>query len=154
MKTSSSSVNWTDLTAATILSVAALVAMLWLVPNHTEPPYSENDIAPAMFPMVSAAIILILSVGLGLTSVLRRVGASGDLPAQVVLLELGVWCAIGLVIHFALPQLGFVPLAIAIVFLGGLFVRYRTWWLSALLAIGFAFVVDFGAWQIFTVDLP
>lgn len=154
MSLSRSSVNWTDLTAASVLSVAALICLLWLVPNHTEPPYSENDIAPAMFPMAAAAIVLILSVGLGLTA-LRRPGTKKTaLPGRLILLELAAWGAIGLTIHFALPQVGFVPLAISIVFLGGLFVRYRSWWISAVLAVGLALIVDFGAWQIFTVDLP
>lgn len=150
----SSSTRLTDLTAAVVLSTAALVCLLWLVPNHTEPPYSENDIAPAMFPMISAALVLILSVGLGLTAALRSRAATDNLPGRLVLLELAMWCGVGLTIHFALPRLGFVPLAFAIVFLGGLFVRYEKWWLSGLLAVLFALVVDLGAWQIFTVDLP
>ncbi|MFK7751871.1 MAG: tripartite tricarboxylate transporter TctB family protein [Sedimentitalea sp.] len=154
MSTAVPSTRWTDLTAAAVLAAAALVCLLWLIPNHTEPPYSENDIAPAMFPMISAALVLILSVGLGLTAVMRPRETGDDLPGRLILLEIAVWCAVGLAIHFALPRLGFVPLAIAIVFLGGFFVRYQKWWLSALLAIGFAVVVDFGAWQIFTVDLP
>ena len=154
MSNARSPINWIDLTAAAVLSAAALVCLLWLVPNHTEPPYSENDIAPAMFPMVSAAIVLILSVGLGFTAVLRPAADKDATPGHLVLIEIAVWCAVGLAIHFSLPQFGFVPLAIAIVFLGGLFVRYRAWWISALLAVGFTLAVDYGAWQIFTVDLP
>ena len=144
----------TEIAAAILLMAAALVAVFWLVPASTEPATSEFDIAPAFFPMLAAGLVFLLSLAMVVVRLTRRVVSSIELAGPVILGELAVWCAAGVVIWFALPVLGFIPTSILVVALGGVLTGYRQWWVLAVLAVLFSVMVDFGAWQIFTVDLP
>ena len=144
----------TEIAAALVLMAAALFALLWLIPNHTEPARSELDISPAFFPMLAAGLVLMLSFAMIAVRLTKAVAASIDLSGPAILTELAIWCGAGLAIWFALPAIGFILTSIAVVVLGGLATGYRNWWVLGTLALLFSVVVDFGAWQIFTVDLP
>lgn len=143
-----------DIGAGVVLAAASLVALFWLIPNHTQPAMSELDISPGLFPTVAAGLVLALSIGMIVQRSVRRPVLAAELSGGKILIELAVWTIAGLAIFLALPTIGFLPVAFAIVALGGLAVRYRTWWLLGLIAVLFPVAVDFGAWQIFTVDLP
>ena len=131
----------TEIAAAFALTAAALFALFWLIPNNTEPARSELDISPAFFPMLTAGLVLFLS----LVMLVAR-------PA--ILSEVVVWCGASVAIWFALPVIGFIPTSIAVVILVGLATGYQKWWVLGAMAILFSITVDFGAWQVFTVDLP
>lgn len=144
----------TEIAAALVLTAAALVALVWLIPNNTEPARSELDISPAFFPMLAAGLVLVLSLAMIAVRLTRAVKASVTMSGPSILGELAVWCCAGVGIWFALPVIGFIPTSIVVVVLGGLATGYRKWWVLAVLAVLFAVIVDFGAWQVFTVDLP
>ncbi len=144
----------TEIAAAFILMVAALFALFWLIPNHTEPARSELDISPAFFPMLAAGLVLALSSAMIVVRLARRVVTSVELPGPAILVEIAVWLGAGMAIWFALPAIGFIPTSVVVVTLGGLAIGYRTWWVLVLLAVSFSIIVDVGAWQVFTVDLP
>ena len=131
----------TEIAAAFALTAAALFALFWLIPNNTEPARSELDISPAFFPMLTAGLVLFLSLVMLVSG-----------PA--ILSEVVVWCGASVAIWFALPVIGFIPTSIAVVILVGLATGYQKWWVLGAMAILFSITVDFGAWQVFTVDLP
>jgi hypothetical protein len=84
----------------------------------------------------------------------RAVQSTVELPGPAILVEIVIWWGAGLAIWFVLPVIGFIPTSVIVVVLGGLATGYRRWWVLITLAVVFSLFVDFGAWQIFTVDLP
>ena len=143
-----------EIAAAIVLMAAAVFALFWLVPNHTEPASSELDIAPAFFPMLAAGVVLVLSFAMIVVRLTRQVTSSVELSGKTILREAALWCATGVLIWFALPVIGLISTSILVVLLGGFVTGYKRWWVLATLAVVFSVLVDFGAWQIFTVDLP
>lgn len=144
----------TEIAAAAVLAAAAAFAMIWLIPAHTQPASSDLDIAPAFFPMLAASIVLVLSLAMIVVRLTRDVASLVTFSARRVLVELVIWAGVALAIRLALTSLGFLPTAILVVALGGIAVGFRRWWVLGLLAVVFSAVVDVGAWQIFTVDMP
>lgn len=144
----------TEIAAAFVLIAAALFAIFWLIPNNTEPARSELDISPAFFPMLAAGLVLMLSLTMVVVRLTRTIAANVALSGPAILAELAIWCGAALAIWLALPAIEFIPTSIAIVILGGVATGYRNWWVLGTLAILFPIIVDFGAWHVFTVDLP
>ena len=144
----------TEIAAAFVLTAATLFALFWLIPNNTEPARSELDISPAFFPMLAAGLVLLLSLAMIVVRLTRAVVATAELSGPAILSEVVVWCGASVAIWFALPVIGFIPTSIAVVILVGLATEYRKWWVLGAMAILFSIIVDFGAWQVFTVDLP
>lgn len=58
----------TDLIAGLAMSVFSLFLLLWLIPVHTSPPQSENNLSPAFLPSVTAAVMLALCLLLALVT--------------------------------------------------------------------------------------
>ncbi len=144
----------TEIAAALVLTAAAVFALVWLVPENTEPARSDLDISPAFFPMLAAGLVLVLSLTMMAVRLTRAVAATAELSGPAILREAAVWCGAGLAIWFVLPAIGFIPTSIGVVVFGGWATGYRNWWVLVTLAIVFSLIVDFGAWQIFIVDLP
>ena len=131
-----------------------MFCLFWLVPENTQPAASDLDISPGLFPSVAAGVVLALSVGMIVHRLVRRSDLEGPLAGGTILIELVVWAAVAVAVRLALPSIGFLPVAVAILAVGGVAVRYRTWWILRLLAVLFPLIVDIGAWHVFTVDLP
>ncbi len=143
-----------DIAAGGVLAIAAGICLLWLIPEHTQPGTSDDDIAPGSFPTLAALIVLVLALAMMAHRLVRRPALAAELPGLHIAAEIGIWAAIASAVVVALPLAGFLPTAMALILTGGLAARYRTWWAVGLLAFVFPFVVDAGAWHLFTVDLP
>ncbi|MGB7244736.1 MAG: tripartite tricarboxylate transporter TctB family protein [Sulfitobacter sp.] len=144
----------TEIAAAALLVGAALFALLWLIPNHTQAPTTANDVSPAFFPRLAALVVLFLALTMIAVRLTRNVVASVNLPGPAILREMLIWAVAGVVIFILLPVIGFVPTSTLTIAVAAAAAGYRRWLVIAVLAIAFSFLVDFGAWQIFTVDLP
>ena len=144
----------TEIAAAAFLAVAAVVALVWLIPNNTQPAASDLDISPAFFPMLAAVVVLFLSLAMIAVRLSRQVQSSIGVSGRMIMIEVVIWGGVAAAIWFALPMIGFVPVSVFVILLGGVAVGYRRWWVLGLLAVVFSVTVDVGAWQIFTVDLP
>lgn len=140
--------------SAGVLAVASLFCLLWLVPNHTQAAMSPGDISPAFFPMAAALTVLILCVGMFLSRLTKSSATPADLSGMTILSETGIWLVAATALFIVLPVIGFIPTSIATIALSSIAIHYKRWWIIAVLAVAFTLVVDFGAWQIFTVDLP
>lgn len=140
-----------DIAAGLFLAVLSVFALVWLIPNHTQPADSQFDVAPGFFPNLAAGAVLLLS-GLLL---LRRWGQapSGGGGARIVL-EFVVWCALSVAVMLALSHIGFLIMAPVVIAGAMLFSGSRNWWLIAAMTILFPLAVKWAAWFIFTVDLP
>ena len=147
-----------EIASSCVLVLASLVTLFWLIPSHTNASAASYDVSPAFIPLVSAYMVLALSA-IHLALSLRRYGAGragavADPRARHILIDTTIWLVICVAIQLGLAWLGFLvvgPAAIA----GGLyFAGQRNWWVITALAIVIPVLIDFAAWQVFTVDLP
>ena len=150
----SSSIFQTEIVTAACLAAVATLALLWLVPVNTQPAASELDISPAFFPMLAATLVLVLSVALIAELVFLSAKSTASHSIKTIVSELVIWGAVTFVMLACLPKVGFIAVSTTVIVLGGIAMGYRRWWALTLLAIVFSLTVDFGAWKIFTVDLP
>lgn len=143
-----------DILVGLILIAISLLALFWLIPVHTEGVSSQNDLPPAFFPSAAATVVLVLATALIGHRLIRRPDVPRTLPGSQILLEIGIWSTIALFAVLALPVIGFLPVSALLILAGGWAAHYRRWRVLVPLAILFPAVVDFSAWQIFTVALP
>ena len=151
---SSKSVFRTEIATAACLAAVAILALVWLVPVNTQPAASELDISPAFFPMLAAALVLFLSLALIAELFFLGAKTTANHSSKTIVSELVIWAVVTFVIWACLPKVGFIAVSTTVIVLGGIAMGYRRWWVLTLLAIVFSLTVDFGAWKIFTVDLP
>ena len=150
----SSSIFRTEIATAVCLAAVAILALVWLVPVDTQPAASELDISPAFFPMLAATLVLVLSLALIAELVFLSAKSTASHSIKTIVSELVIWGAVTFVMLACLPKVGFIAVSTTVIVLGGIAMGYRRWWVLTLLAIVFSVIVDFGAWKIFTVDLP
>ncbi|MEC8462670.1 MAG: tripartite tricarboxylate transporter TctB family protein [Pseudomonadota bacterium] len=150
----SSAVLRTEIATAACLAAVATLAAVWLVPVNTQPAASELDISPAFFPMLAATLVLVLSLALIAELVFLGAKATSSHSSKTIVSELVIWGAGSFFIWVCLPEIGFIAVSTIVIILGGIALGYRRWWALTILAIVFSLTVDFGAWKIFTVDLP
>ena len=149
-----SSIFRTEIATAACLAAVATLALVWLVPVNTQPAASELDISPAFFPMLAATLVLVLSLALIAELVFLSAKSTASHSIKTIVSELVIWGAVTFVMLACLPKVGFIAVSTTVIVLGGIAMGYRRWWALTLLAIVFSLTVDFGAWKIFTVDLP
>ncbi|MEM8812707.1 MAG: tripartite tricarboxylate transporter TctB family protein [Pseudomonadota bacterium] len=144
-----------DLTAGILLFALAVFALTWLVPNHTEPSFSDHDVAPGFFPSMSAWAVLGLSAVL-IASGLRRIMIGGARVGRdvSVLVDLGSWVILASLAVVGFGALGFLWTAPPLIAVGMVLAGSRKIWLILAVAILFPLLIDFAAFQLFTVDLP
>ncbi len=140
-----------DIAAGLCLAALSVFALVWLIPNHTQPADSQFDVAPGFFPNLAAGAVLLLS---GLLLLRRWSQAAGGGGGARIVLELAVWCALSVAIMLALSHIGFLIMAPVVIAGAMLFSGNRNWWLIAAMTVIFPLVVKWAAWFIFTVDLP
>jgi len=145
----------TDLVAGLFLALCATVALVWLIPNHTQAAMSEFDVSPGFFPKLAAWAVLVLSLGLVARQIprLRHVAGRG-IAGRAVLVDIAGWSVVAFFSILALAKIGFLFVAPVLIVAGMLVAGNRTYWMIIGLAVVFPVLVDQAAWYIFTVDLP
>ena len=143
-----------DSMVAVVLAASAAYALFWFIPENTQPAMSEHDAAPGFFPSLAAVTVLALSLGMVVHRALRRPKSSTMLSGRVVLAETAIWCGLSAAIVAGLSWLGFLTTAIALIAIGMLAAGCRNWILGGAISVLFPLIVSFGAWHLFTVELP
>lgn len=145
----------TDLVAGLFLALCALVALVWLIPSHTQAAMSEFDVSPGFFPNLAAWAVLVLSLGLVARQVPRlKLLAGRGTAGRFVLIDIAAWSVVAMFSIFALAKIGFLFVAPVLIVSGMLASGNRAYWMIIGLAVLFPVLVDQAAWYIFTVDLP
>ena len=144
----------TDSMVAAVLAAAAAFALVWLIPENTQPAMSEHDAAPGFFPSVAASIVLVLSLGLIVHRALRRPALPSMPSGRIVLAEAAIWSGLSVAVIAGLSRLGFVPTAVALVAIGMLAAGCRSRILLIAIPVLFPLIASQGAWHLFTVELP
>lgn len=145
----------TDLVAGLFLALCAMVALVWLIPTHTQAAMSEFDVSPGFFPKLAAGAVLVLSLGLVARQVpkLKHL-AGGANVGRSVLVDIAIWSVVATFSIFALAKIGFLSVAPVLIVAGMLAAGNRTYWMIIGSAVLFPVLVDQAAWYIFTVELP
>ena len=143
-----------DSMVAVVLVAAAAFALLWLIPEHTQPAMSEHDAAPGFFPGVAAATVGVLSLVLLAHRALRQPKIPAMLSGRVVAAETAIWIGLSAAVVAGLAWLGFLPTAAALVAIGMFAAGCRNWILLGAVSALFPVIVSIGAWHVFTVELP
>ena len=146
-----------ELAAGAVLIGASLLALLWLIPNHTGAPADDLEVAPGFFPQVAAIAVLVLSVLLVGHRLVRFSRLRAIRPATggaAVLTEIAVLAAGGLLVAWALGAAGYLVVAPAVMIAGLLAGGERRWWIVVPVAAGMTAATWFGADLLFGVRLP
>ena len=143
-----------DIVAGLFLALLAVIALVWIIPSHTETTSSDYDVSAAFFPYLAVWTTFGFSILLIISRLLKFQRLKGNLIDRRILIEVVCWSGISIITFGGLAFIGFawtMPLLVAsaMIFSGN-----RTWWLIGLLSIAFPILVDQLIWLIFTVDLP
>jgi len=143
-----------DIVAGLFLALLAVIALVWIIPSHTETTSSDYDVSAAFFPYLAVWTTFGFSILLIISRLLKPQRLQGKLIDRRILIEVVCWSGISIIIFGGLAFIGFtwtMPLLVAsaMIFSGS-----RRWWLIGLLSIAFPILVDQLIWLIFTVDLP
>lgn len=144
----------TDLAAGLVLCGLSLFAIAWLIPNYTQPADSNFDVAPGFFPRLAAGVVLVLSLGMIGHRLLRMAATPGAASGVAAVAEFVAWCVIAAGLYLLLVHVGFLAMAFAAIALGSILSGSRNWPVIAALTVLLPLAVDWGAWLVFTVDLP
>ncbi|MEM7253719.1 MAG: tripartite tricarboxylate transporter TctB family protein [Pseudomonadota bacterium] len=154
----------THLRAAIVMGLLSIYCIVWFIPNNTEPPQSELDLAPSLMPTIAAVTILITAFALFVQAwrAPKSTGTDDDDEFGVeatganleVLVNFLLWCVSSAIAWLVMAYVGFEPamtifLAATMYFVG---VRnHVVLWSVALLS---PFVISRIAWYLFTTELP
>lgn len=146
-----------ELAAGAVLIGLSLLALFWLIPNHTGEATSDLEVAPGFFPQIAAVSLLVLSVLLVGHRIARFPNLRNIRPATggvAVLAEIAILAAGGLLVAWALGAVGYLVVAPAVMLAGLLAGGERRWWVIALVIASVTAATWFGADLLFGVVLP
>ena len=143
-----------DIVSGLVLAALSTIALVWLIPMQVSGVSDGTDVSPAFFPKLTAWVILVLSLVVVAHRFLRGDPRSGWIVGREILAETGAVLIFALAVGMLVPFIGYLPTTILVILVGGFVAGYRRWWALILLAVLFPIVVRFGAWTIFTVELP
>ena len=131
-----------DIATGFVLVGLALFALVWLIPNHTQPPDSLFDVAPGFFPTVAAGVGVGSFAGHDIGHPLVRVQAESEYGLRI-LSELVAWAATAVIgLMLLLVYATFLPMAALLLVAGMLFSGNRSPWLIVAMAVAFPLAVD------------
>lgn len=143
-----------DIVSGLVLATLSVIALVWLIPANVSGVSDGTDVSPAFFPRLTAWVILVLSLIMVAHRFLRSDPGDGWVAGRRILAETGAVLIFALTVGTLVPVFGYLPTSILVILVGGFIAGYRRWWALILLAVLFPIIVRFGAWTIFTVELP
>ena len=146
-----------ELAAGAVLIGLSLLALFWLIPNHTGATADDLEVAPGFFPQIAASALLVLSVLLVGHRLIRFPKLRAIRPATgggAVLSEIAILAAGSVLVAWALGAAGYLVVAPAVLLAGLLAGGERRWWAIGLVIAGMTAATWFGADLLFGVVLP
>ena len=154
----------TNFGSGIVVAALSLVALVWLIPNHTKPAQMATDLPPAFMPSVAVTTCLVLAV---LLTVLNRPrGAVGDEAAheefgeeasgmgRAEFVNLALWLGLAALIMTLLQYAGFFVAGAVLLALAMLYVGLRRPVVLVPLVLGVPAALYWIVWFAFTVELP
>ena len=146
-----------DLISGVVLTLLAIWALTWLIPNNMDMTAGSYDVAPSFIPNVAAWTVLVLSLGLIASSFRRwrrQAGQADDGPQWRILGDTMGWLIACALIYAGFRWLGFLVTGPVVLVLGLLFAGQRSWKVIITMAVLLPLILDVASWQVFTVHLP
>ena len=143
-----------DIVAGLFLALLAVIALVWIIPSHTETTSSDYDVSAAFFPYLAVWTTFGFSILLIISRLLKFKRLQGNIIDRGILIEVVCWSGISIITFGGLAFIGFAWIMPLLVASAMIFSGNRTWWLIGVLSIAFPILVDQLIWLIFTVDLP
>ena len=140
-----------------------LVFLLYVIPNYTSPPDSNLDLSPSFIPSLAVAVVLFLSILLGITTLFTKdivgglheeFGVEATGIGWLEIKNLGLWLVLSAVAWFGTTYIGFEPTMTVCLATGLIFCGLRSHWLTAVIAVLTPIILAQGAWFVFTTELP
>lgn len=143
-----------DFVSGALMALVALVLFVWFAPTFAPGEGGPGQIAPSFFPRMAAAVMFVCAL-LVMARNLRALSAPGTGEGLSLLSELAGWTVFAGGLYALLAWAGFVPAGIFAILCGVALTRYRKrLWLATILAVGLPFLIDWGVWKLFWIELP
>lgn len=147
-----------------VLIPICIYCLIWLIPNNTIPPTSENDISPGLIPSVAVGVGLLLSALMAWRAWRMSPADAEELDDEFgeeatgidtgVLINTGLW-ALGSGVAWAIiSYVGFEPGMT--VLLGATLLYIRIYEVKSLIgtAVVMPILLSQAAWYFFTTEMP
>lgn len=154
----------THLMTGIVLIPICIYCLIWLIPNNTIPPTSENDISPGLIPSVAVGVGLLLSAAMAWRAWRMSPADAEELDDEFgeeatgidtgVLINTGLW-ALGSGVAWAIiSYVGFEPGMT--VLLGATLLYIRIYEVKSLIgtAVVMPILLSQAAWYFFTTEMP
>jgi hypothetical protein len=146
------------------MAVFAALLLAWVIPANTSPPQSENDLSPAFLPTVAAVTMLVLSLLLTSTTLLKErleadtlheeFGAEASGIGLREIRDIAIWGAFSVAMMLGFGTIGFVGTSMPALALMLLFAGQRGPVAIAATSIATPGLIYLIAWLAFGVQLP
>ncbi len=154
----------THLMTGIVLIPVCIFCLVWLIPNNTIPPTSENDISPGLIPSLAVGIGLILSIAMAWRAWRLSSASSEELDDEFgeeatgidadVLINTGLW-ALGSGVAWAIiSYVGFEPGMTVLLAATLLYIRVHEIVPLVGTAVIMPILLSQAAWFFFTTEMP
>jgi Tripartite tricarboxylate transporter TctB family len=154
----------TDMISGLVLAIVALILLFVIIPQHTSPPQSENNLSPAFMPTVAVVAMLAMACILMLTAWYRtpskidelheEFGAEAHGVGLADLVDVMIWCVFAVAMMVGFETIGFLATSIPALLLMMLYARQRNLLAIAAVAVIIPVVIQQIALHAFSVQLP
>lgn len=154
----------TDIFSGLVLAIVALVLLFVIIPQHTSPPQSENNLSPAFMPSLAVVVMLAMACVIMLTAWLRAPGKKDELHEEfgeeahgiglTDLADVALWCGFAVALMVGFKTIGFLATSIPALALMMLYARQRSLVAIAIVAVAVPFVIQQIALHAFSVQFP
>ncbi len=154
----------THLMTGIVLIPICIYCLVWLIPNNTVPPTSENDISPGLIPSLAVGTGLILSIAMAWRAWRLSSASADELDDEFgeeatgidggVVINTGLWALGSGIAWFIISYVGFEP---GMTFLLGatlIYIRVREVKPLIGTAIIMPILLSQAAWYFFTTEMP
>jgi len=154
----------TDIAAGLFVAAFAALLLVWVIPANTSPPQSESNLSPAFLPTVAAVTMLLLSLLLTATTLLKERLESDTLHEEFgaeatgigwrEMRDIAIWGAFSAAMMVGFSTIGFVATAVPALVLMLLYAGQRNLVAIATTSIATPGLIYLVAWHAFGVQLP
>jgi hypothetical protein len=153
-----------DLFAALIIVLLAGFALIWLIPNHVSSRHDVGDLPPTLIPYLSAGILGIAGLLLGISAWRKKELESDDTETSEAaetlgfglneLGNLGILAVVSLIYWLVMKHAGFELASGALIITGMWYGGFRKIWIIAAAAICIPVFFSRLAWYTLDIQLP
>jgi len=154
----------TDIFSGLVVAIVALILLFVVIPHHTSPPQSENNLSPAFMPSVAVVVMFAMASILMLTSWFRASESTDELHEEfgaeahgvglADLADIILSCMFAVAVMIGFKTIGFLATSIPALALMMLYARQRNLLAIGVVAVAVPVVIQQIALHAFSVQFP